>query len=156
LWCPIMCLTFWVLCCDVLLCVLRSEFCVVMSYYVSYVLSSVLWCPLQFPHKNEVRFVFTSSCLKEGSFLIYVICVCLRIVLSNTYCVVFLFSSCVPFVASFFGLFIFDCPFNIFLRLFSAHDTFSGITFIRYTHNQKIGNVNKEKVFWSKKPRVPQ
>ena len=27
-----------------------------------YVLSSVLWCPLRFPHKNDVRFVFTSSC----------------------------------------------------------------------------------------------
>jgi hypothetical protein len=25
LWCPIMCATFWVTCCDVLLCVLRSE-----------------------------------------------------------------------------------------------------------------------------------
>ena len=27
-----------------------------------YVLSSVLWCPLRFPHKNDVRFVSTSSC----------------------------------------------------------------------------------------------
>ena len=42
-----------------------------------YVLSSVLWCPLRFPHKNDVRFVFTSSCLQEDSCLIYVICVCL-------------------------------------------------------------------------------
>jgi len=24
--------------------------------------SSVLWCPLRFPHKNDVRFVFTSCC----------------------------------------------------------------------------------------------
>ena len=30
--------------------------------------------------KNDVRFVFTSSCLWEGSCLIYIICVCLRIV----------------------------------------------------------------------------
>jgi hypothetical protein len=40
-------------------------------------------------------------------YLIYVICVCLRIVVSNIYCVVFLFcfsSSCVPSVASFSGL----------------------------------------------------
>jgi hypothetical protein len=47
----------------------------------------------------HVRFVFTSSCLWEGSYLIYIICVCLRIVVSNTYCVEFLFclsSSCVP------------------------------------------------------------
>jgi hypothetical protein len=28
-----------------------------------HVLSSVLWCPLRFLHKNDVRFVFTSSCL---------------------------------------------------------------------------------------------
>jgi hypothetical protein len=28
-----------------------------------YVLGSVLWCPLQFPLENDVRFVVTSSCL---------------------------------------------------------------------------------------------
>ena len=39
-----------------------------------YVLSSVLWCPLRFPHGNNVRFVFTSSCLLEGSFLVCVVC----------------------------------------------------------------------------------
>jgi len=38
-------------------------------------LISVLWCPLRFPHKNDVRFVFTTSCLSEGSCLIYV-CLC--------------------------------------------------------------------------------
>jgi hypothetical protein len=81
----------------------------------------------------------------EGSCRIYVICVCLRIVVSNTYCVVYfcfvclrpvypmlpvsldcqffiapsVFSniyyrpvSCVPSVASFSGLSIFDCPFG--------------------------------------------
>ena len=41
-----------------------------------YVFSSVLWYPLRFPHRNDVRFVFTSSCMKEGACLIYVICVC--------------------------------------------------------------------------------
>ena len=66
-----------------------------------YVPSSVLRCLLQFPHKNDVRFVFTSSCLQEGLCLIYFICVCLRIhvVVSNTYCAVFLFcqsSSILP------------------------------------------------------------
>ena len=74
-----------------------------------YVLSSVLWCPLRFPYKNDVRFVFTSSCL-------YVICVCLHRVVSNTCCVVFLFclsSSYVPYVASFSGLSIFDYPFGL-------------------------------------------
>jgi len=74
------------------------------------VLCSVLICPLRFPHKNDVQFVFTSSCL------IYVICVCLGIVASNTYCVVFLFcfsSSFVHYVSSFSGVSIIDCPFSI-------------------------------------------
>ena len=39
-----------------------------------------------------VRFIFTSSCLLEGACFIYAMCVCLRIVVSNTYCVVFLFG----------------------------------------------------------------
>ena len=69
-------------------------------------------------HKNDFQFVFTSSCLYEGSCLLYVICVCLRIVVSNTYCAMFLFwlsLSCVPCVANFSGLFIFDCPFGLFI-----------------------------------------
>ena len=47
---------------------------------------------------------------------IYVICVCLRIVVSNTHCVVFLLSlssSFVPCVASFSVFSIFDCAFDI-------------------------------------------
>ena len=55
--------------------------------------------------------------------LIYVICVCLRIVVSNTYCSVFLFClspSCVQFVVSFSGLSIFDYPFGILYRLFNT------------------------------------
>jgi hypothetical protein len=71
-----------------------------------FTLSSVWWCPLWFPHKNNVRFVFTSDCLWEGSCLIYVICVCLRIVVSNRHCIVFLLcfsSSCVPYIANFSG-----------------------------------------------------
>ena len=63
-----------------------------------YVLNFVLECQLRFPHKNYVRFVYASSCLLEGSCLIYVICVCLCIVVSNTYCVVlcglFVFELC--------------------------------------------------------------
>ena len=42
-----------------------------------------------------------------------VVCVCLRIVVSNTYCIVFLlcvFSYCAPYVASFSGLSTFHCP----------------------------------------------
>ena len=44
------------------------------------------------------------------------ICVCLRIAVSNTYCVVFLFclsSSRVPCAARFSGLSISDCPVGI-------------------------------------------
>jgi len=66
-----------------------------------YVLSSVLWWPLRFPHNNDVRFVFTFSCLLEGECLIYVICVCLPIVVSNShivlcFCLVFfvLYTLC--------------------------------------------------------------
>ena len=56
---------------------------------------------LRFPHQNEVRFVLTSNYLQVYSCLIYVICVCLRIVVSNTYYVVFLFclsSYCCQFL----------------------------------------------------------
>ena len=70
-----------------------------------YVLSSVLWCQLRFPHKIDIR-LFVEGLM---SFLRY-------LCLSNTYCVVFLLclsSSCVLYVASFSGLFIFDCPFHI-------------------------------------------
>ena len=45
--------------------------------------------PNTFSHKIDVRFVFISSCLYEVSCLIYIICVCLCIVETNTYCVVF-------------------------------------------------------------------
>jgi hypothetical protein len=74
---------------------LRSVFLILL------VLSSVLWFPLRFPHKNDVQFV--SSCH------IYVICVFLRIVVFNTYYVLLFF---VLFV-SFSGLLIFYCPFCI-------------------------------------------
>jgi hypothetical protein len=52
----------------------------------------------------------------------YLICACLHLVVSSIYCVVFLLclsSSCVPYVASFSGLFIFYYPFGILQRLFS-------------------------------------
>ena len=84
--------------------------CPIMWLYVP---SSVFWCTWRFPHKNDVRFDFTSSCLKEGARLIYVICVCLRIVVSNIYCVVFYFcfsSSCVSHVGCFSGLSILISP----------------------------------------------
>ena len=78
-----------------------------------YVLSSVLYCPLRCPHKDDVRFVLTSSCLKEGSCLAWVVCVCLRMVVSNKCCVVFLLclsSSCEPYVKRFFWVVHFWLP----------------------------------------------
>ena len=36
-----------------------------------------MYTSIQFLYKNDVLFVFTSSCLQEGSCLIYAICVCL-------------------------------------------------------------------------------
>jgi hypothetical protein len=35
----------------------------VLSYYVYWRSEFVLWCPLRFPHKNDVRLVFTASWL---------------------------------------------------------------------------------------------
>ena len=43
----------------------------------------------------------------------YAICISFRIVLSNTYCVVFFSLSCVLYVAGFSRLSFFDCPFGI-------------------------------------------
>jgi hypothetical protein len=82
-----------------------------------YVLTSVLWCPLRFPHKNDVRSSLPPIFCKEESCLINVICVCLCIVVSNTYCVVFLIFF---FVFSFrLLLFCFCCCF--FLNLLKQY-----------------------------------
>ena len=81
----------------------------------------MLSCPLRFPHNTMFDSSLHLVVYGErgggggGLCLNYVICVCLRIVLSNTCCVVFLIcfsSSCISYVASFSGLSIFDCPFG--------------------------------------------
>ena len=91
----------------------------VLSYYVSLRLTSVLWCPLRCPHKNDVRLVFTSSCLLKGSCLIYVICVCLCIVVYKTYCVVFfvLFVLCTLCCQFLWIVHFCYCPLRYFLTL---------------------------------------
>ena len=71
----------WGLCCSYLI-----VLCCPIMYL--YILSSVIWCPLRSPHKSHVHFVFTYSSFQERSCLINIICVCLRFVVSNTYCVV--------------------------------------------------------------------
>ena len=112
--------------------------------------SSVLWCLLRFQHKHDVRFVFTSSCLWLGSFLICVSCVRLSKVVSNTYCVVFLLCSsspCVSYVVSFPALFICDCHsvfFNFYLgKCKYDHHTWiiSAISF--YLVETKVCNILK-------------
>ena len=89
-----------------------------LSIICFYVLSSVLWCPLRFPHRNAVRFVFTSSCLFVGGFIS-----CLR------YLCLFAYSGVQHVLCCVFGLFVFvlysilavllDYPFLIVLLVFS-------------------------------------
>ena len=51
---------------------------------------------------KQCSFVLTSSCLYDGLCLIYLICVCLRIMVSNTYCIMFfvfvLYTLCCQFL----------------------------------------------------------
>ena len=66
----------------------------VLSYYVS--LRSLVPC-CDARNDFRIKTMFDSS---QSSCIIYVICVCLRIAVSNTYCVEFLLclsSSCVPY-----------------------------------------------------------
>ena len=73
-------------------------------------------CIVCFVHLNNVLFrtlVSLKNIKATSWFLTYVIYVCLCIVVSNTYCVVFLFwlsSSCVLYVARFSGLSILIAP----------------------------------------------
>ena len=85
-------------------------------------------------------FAFRIQCRRrlvcKVSCLIYVICVCLRIVVSITYCVVFLFcfsSSCVPYVARFSRLTMFYCP-SVFSNVLLVRTT----RFWNYLHNYTI------------------
>ena len=65
---------------------ITSSRCPIMFLYV---LSPVLWWPLRFPHKNDVRFVFTSGCLWKDSCLVYVICVFTNSDVQHILCCVF-------------------------------------------------------------------
>ena len=59
------------------------SFCV--TYMCLYGLSSVLWCPLRFPHKNDVQFIFTSSCFCRRAHVLLCFCVCLWILMPDVY-----------------------------------------------------------------------
>jgi len=76
---------------------------IVCLYVLSYVMLG--------PFLNDVQFFFTSNCWLEVSYLIYIICVCFRIV---RFCFVCLrLVSYVPYIASFSELSIFDCTFSV-------------------------------------------
>ena len=93
--------------------------CPIMCFYV---LSFVLWCPLWFPHKKLCS-VHLYLQLFVGGLMFYLHCLC--VVVSNTYCVALCLSlSCVPCVASFSGLSIFDCPLGTLLHLFKQELVF--------------------------------
>ena len=81
--------------------------CYIMCLYV---LSSVLWCPLRFPEKSDVRVILTYSFCRRTRVFIYVICVCLLIVVSYIYCVVFLFRLLYSYIMLPVSL---DCPYLI-------------------------------------------
>ena len=102
-----------------------------------YVLSSMLWCSLRFPQKTMFGSSLPPVVCRSVHVLFTLFCVCLHIVVSNTYCVVFFFvlcilccqflcvflrlvypmlpvslcfsSSCVPYVASFSVFFFVLC-----------------------------------------------
>ena len=87
-----------------------------------YVLSSVLNCPLRFCIKKMFGLYLQLFVVRLMSYLHYL---CLFMVVSNTYCVVvvflFYFSSfCVSYVASFYGLSIYNYLFSILSHLFTC------------------------------------
>ena len=103
-WAPCCSLCFSYLCCPIV--------CL-------YVLRSVLWCPLRFPHNNDVLFVFTPSCLYEDLSLIYVICVWL---------------SKVVFLLCFLRLVFPMLPVSLDFPFFIAPSGFSNVCFLINIH----------------------
>jgi len=77
---------------------LRSEFRVLIYIFVTI---SVY---------NDVRLVFNAGFLLAGSCFIYVICVCLRIVVSIIYCVIFFLRLVYPMLPVFFWIANFVLP----------------------------------------------
>jgi hypothetical protein len=70
---------------------LRSVFLIFLVFCVLLLCVFTLWVPCcDFRIQTIVGSFFTSSCFLEGSCLINVICVCLRIMVSNAHCVRFL------------------------------------------------------------------
>ena len=89
----------------------RKNHTYLIQLRISWLVSLV--CLLPFPHKKRCSVLLYLQLFVGGFMSLYVMCVCLRIVVANTYCLLFLFwlfSSCVPYVASFSGLSILLAP----------------------------------------------
>ena len=85
-----------------------------------YVLNSALWNMLRFLHEKQFSVRLYPQLFPRDSRLIFVICVCVHIVVSNIYCVVCMFCfswSCVLYITVFSGLSMFDCTFGILYLL---------------------------------------
>ena len=118
-------------------------FCALFYFCVFTVPRSLLWCPIRFPHENDARFVFTSSCL----FALFVVCVvcCLRCLLFALFvvCVVcclrcLLFTCegvqhilCCVFVLFFLVLYL-CCQFLWIVLSLIAPSVFSIVSYIQY------------------------
>jgi hypothetical protein len=88
----------------------------------------------------------------NGSYLIYVICVCLRTVVSNTYCGVFLLclsSFCIPYVPSFSGLSILIAlRYSLMLIETTKFRFIFDRCFIIFYIHKSIINIMKLNSFW--------
>ena len=91
---------------------------VVLRFYIA----------LRFPHKNNIRFVLAPFVCGRAR-LICIVCVCLRVVVSDTYCVMFFFILC-TLCCRF--LYNFDFPFGIltfnyfnFKKMYICYSNFS-------------------------------
>ena len=95
-----------------------STLLIFLFFYVVLLCVFTFWfpcCDVQYDFR--IKTMFSSSLppvVCRRTHVLYVICVCLRLVVSNTYGVVILFCvSWVPYLASFPGLSIFYCSLDI-------------------------------------------
>ena len=73
----------------------------------------------------------------KSSCLIYVVCVCLRIVVSNTYCVVFFFSLRIlyPVLPVSLDYLFLNAPWEFFVKLYHADTSLSEVEWLIYWCN---------------------
>jgi hypothetical protein len=83
--------------------------------------SSVLWSLLQLSHKKRCSVCLYLQLFVWGFMSYYCYCVFVYAYWCPTHTVLYISSSCVHFVASFSGLFIFDCHFGFLWRLLDIY-----------------------------------